>query len=399
MPSRAAETGRPEPADVFRAHGHRLDGLSAERRRVVAAITSCRTAALGGHVRECDRGCGYAEISYNSCRDRHCPKCGGLERVRWQEARAEDLLPVPYFHLVFTVPDALHEVFLAVPRLAYGLLFQAVAATVKEIAARPKNLGAQTGITAVLHTWTQALLYHPHLHCIVPGGGLDPTGSRWVPAREGFFLSVRILSKVFRGKLLAAFEKAVASKKIAPCVGDGVEVSRLLRRAARKKWVVYCKRPFAGPKQVLAYLGRYTHRIAIGNERILAMDGDEVTFTYKDRADGDRRRSMTLPAEALLRRFLLHVLPHGFVRIRHYGLLANSVKKERIALCRKLLGAQALPPPATPREGWEELLLRLTGKDVTRCPNCRVGSLRETRQIEPETCALHPAQHSRAPPW
>src|SRR5206468_2242590 len=214
----------------------------------------------------------------------------------------------------------------------------------------------------VLHTWTQTLLYHPHLHCIVPGGGLDTSGQRWIPSRENFFLAVRILSTVFRAKLLAALHHAVASGKL-PADVRGIQVSKLLRHAARHKWVVYCKRPFAGPQQVLAYLGRYTHRIAISNERIVEMNGDQVTFTYKDRADGDRRKPMTLPAEAFLRRFLLHVLPHGFVRIRHYGLLANSVRQERIARCRELLGIVVDTTSPAPREGWEQLLLRLTGED------------------------------------
>ena len=397
MPTEATQRGHPELADVFRVHGPRLDGLSAQQRRVIAAITSCRTATLGGHVRECDRGCGYQEISYNSCRDRHCPKCQGLARVRWQEARAEDLLPVPYFHLVFTIPSSLHDVFLAHPRVAYGLLFEAVEKTVKEVAANPKNLGAQIGMTAVLHTWTQTLLYHPHLHCIVPGGGLDASGRCWIPTRENFFLAVRILSTVFRAKLLAALESAVASGKISPSVGSGVNVSGLLRQAARRKWVVYCKRPFAGPQQVLAYLGRYTHRIAISNERIVTISGDDVTFLYKDRADGDRRKAMTLPAEAFLRRFLLHVIPPGFVRIRHYGLLANSVRHARIALCRELLGVVAQTTPPAVREGWEQLLLRLTGEDVTRCPNCGAGHLHATRGIEPSPSLRRVVERAASP--
>ena len=302
--------------------------------------------------------------------------------MRWQEARAEDLLPVPYFHLVFTIPDSLHEIFLGHLRVAYDLLFAAVAETVAEVAGNPKNLGAEVGMTAVLHTWTQTLLYHPHLHCIVPGGGLGPSRLRWIPARENFFLAVRILSLVFRAKLLAALERAVACGKIPSSVGSGADVSRLLRRAARRKWVVFSKRPFAGPEQVLAYLGRYTHRIAISNERIVSLD-DGVTFLYRDRADGDRRKPLTLPAEAFLRRFLLHVLPRNFVRIRHYGLLANSVRRERIALCRKLLPARQEVAPRTPHETWEQLLLRLTRKDVTRCPHCGEGLLRTTLRIEP----------------
>ncbi len=396
MLAKMAARGHPELADVFRRHVERLDGLSANQRKVVAAITGCRTAALGGHVRECDRGCGYTEISYNSCRDRHCPKCQGLERVRWQEARAADLLPVPYFHLVFTIPDTLHEIFLAHPRVAYGLLFGAVAGALKDTAANPKNLGAQIGVTAVLHTWTQTLRYHPHVHCIVPGGGLDPSGPRWVAARENFFLAVRVLSTVFRAKLLAALEHAIASGKIKSPVHSGADAANLLRRAARKKWVVYCKRPFAGPQQVLAYLGRYTHRIAISNERIIATTGDEVTFSYKDRSDGDRRKLMTLPAEAFLRRFLLHVLPKGFVRIRHYGILANSIRKERVAQCRELLEVRAVDVSPAPAESWEEILLRLTGKDVTVCPQCG-GDLRVTRRIEGSAC-LRRAEYETHPP-
>ena len=381
--TRAAETGRPELADVFRTHGHRLDGLSEQQRKAAAAIMSCRTAALGGHLQECDDGCGYQEISYNSCRNRHCPKCQGLDRVRWQEARAGDLLPVPYFHLVFTVPSSLQDVFLANPQVAYGLLFAAVAGTVKEVAANPENLGADIGMTTVLHTWTQTLLFHPHVHCVVPGGGLDPTGRRWIPARKDFVLAVRILSTVFRAKLLGALRSAVDSGEIESPAGDGADFVKLLRRAARRKWVVYCKRPFAGPEQVLAYLGRYTHRIAMGNERIVSTDGDEVTFAYKDRADGNRRKLMTLPAETFLRRFLLHVLPRRFVRIRHYGFLANSVRRDRMALCRRLLGVPAEPRETVSRETWKQLLLRVTGRDVTRCPRCGKGHLHSVRRIEP----------------
>jgi len=381
MPTGVAERSHPELADVFRTHGQELDDLNAQQRQVASSIMSCRTATLGGHVRECDRGCGFREISYNSCRDRHCPKCQGLERVRWQEARAEDLLPVPYFHLVFTIPSALHDIFIVHPRVAHGLLFSAVAETLKEVAANPKNLGAEIGMTAVLHTWTQTLLYHPHIHCIVPGGGVDPTGHRWISAKENFFLAVRILSTVFRAKLLAGLRSAVACGQIKSSPGSGNDVSRLLCRAARRKWVVYSKRPFAGPKQVLAYLSRYTHRIAIGNERIKSMHGEQVAFSYKDRADGDRKKLMTIPAKAFLRRFLLHVLPKGFVRIRHYGLLANSLRRNRIALCRKLLGVLEEVVPQVSRESWEELLLRLTGKDVTSCPRCG-GRLHVTRLVK-----------------
>lgn len=397
MPVRAARQGHPELADIFRTHGNQLHGLTEQQRRVQAAIVSCRTAALGGHVRECDRGCGFQEISYNSCRDRHCPKCQGLERVRWQEARAEDLLPVPYFHLVFTVPACLHDIFLAHPKVAYGLLFTTVAATVKEVAANPKNLGAQIGMTAVLHTWTQRLLFHPHVHLIVPGGGLDLAESRWIGAGKNFFLPVKILSTVFRGKLLDALQKALASGKIEPSLQNGVQVKTLLCQAARPKWVVYAKPPFAGPNQVLTYLGRYTHRIAISNDRIVSMQDDRVTFTYRDRADANRKKSMTLPAVTFLRRFLLHVLPPGFVRIRHYGFLANSVRRKKGALCRRLLNVPVEPASPARTETWEELLLRVTGKDVTRCPQCKEGHLCTTQQIRPVR-SLFPSRHPRHPP-
>jgi len=399
--TKVTETDHPELADIFRSHGHRLNGLSQQQRKVIAAIENCRTAALGGHVRECDHGCGYQEISYNSCRNRHCPKCQGLEGVRWQEARALDILPVPYFHLVFTIPSSLHDIFLRNQRVAYGLLFTAVADTVKEVALNPENLGAEIGMTTILHTWTQELLYHPHIHCIVPGGGLEPTHRRWIAAREDFFLAVRILSTTFRGKLLHALENVVKSKssKIKLPTEDGrrADFLKLLRRAAKKKWVVYCKRPFAGPEQALAYLGRYTHRIAIGNERIVSMDGEDVTFAYKDRADGDRRKLMTLPAEAFLRRFLLHVLPPGFVRIRHYGFLANCVHRKRIALCRELLGVPKSPTKSVPNETWEQLLLRVTGNDVTLCPRCKKGRLRVTCRVEPGG-AIHPIEERGASP-
>lgn len=396
MAARAARQGRPELADIFRTHGEELHGLSNQQRRVAAAILTCRTAALGGHVRECDRGCGYQEISYNSCRDRHCPKCQGLERVRWQEARANDLLPVPYFHLVFTIPSCLHEIFLAHQQVAYRLLFTAVAETVKDVAKNPKNLGASVGMTAVLHTWTQRLLYHPHIHLIVPGGGIDPTASQWVAAHRKFFLPVGILSTVFRAKLLSALEKAVASGTIEMSETTHTPVATL-RRAARPRWVVYAKPPFAGPQQVLAYLGRYTHRIAISNERIVSFKDGKVTFHYRDRADENRRKSMTLPAIDFLRRFLLHVLPPGFVRIRHYGFLANSVRQKRIALCRRFLHAPAPERSSRLTESWQDLLLRVTGKDVTHCPQCNAGSLCTIRQILP-TSPPPPIRCRASPP-
>ena len=374
MSTPSARAGRWELADVVRAHAHELDSLSLEQRRVLHAIAECRTAALGGHRRQCE-ACGHEELSYNSCRDRHCPKCQGLDEARWVEAQQRDLLPVQYFHIVFTVPTELHALFLTAPSVTYQLLFTAAAKTLEAVARR--RLGAKIGFTAVLHTWTQLLLYHPHIHCIVPGGGLDADHTRWLPARRDFFLPVRVLAHVFRGKLLGLLEKAVTRGKIR--AGPDEDFRHQLRQAARKHWVVYSKPPFAGAEQVLAYLGRYAYRIALSNDRLVALQDGHVTFRWKDRAHGNVPRLATLDAPTFLRRFLLHVLPHRFVRIRHYGFLANAVRPHQLPRVRQLLvpaaGALASNAPRAP-EPWEALLLRLTGKDVTRCPHCGDGHMR-----------------------
>jgi hypothetical protein len=393
--TQAARAGRVELADIVRAHADHLDGLSPEQRRVLGAIAQCRTVTLGGHRRQCE-ACGHEEISYNSCRDRHCPKCQGLEEARWVEAQEQELLPVQYFHIVFTVPTELHPLFLTAPAVAYRLLFAAAAKTLEEVAHR--RLRAQIGFTAVLHTWTQLLLYHPHIHCIVPGGGLDPEEPRWVPARRDFFLPVRVLSEVFRGKLLGLLEKALDREKIRG--GPDEDPRRLLKRAARKKWVVYSKPPFAGAAQVLAYLGRYAYRIALSNDRLVSMQEGRVTFRWKDRAHGNAPRLATLAAEVFLRRFLLHVLPRRFVRIRHYGFLANSVRQDTLPTARRLLG---LPAAATesqaPKEpeSWEALLLRLTGKDVTRCPQCGVGRLLVVEELPALSVVWDLTHRARSP--
>jgi Putative transposase/Transposase zinc-binding domain len=357
-----------EFADIVRAHAGQLTGLSVTQQQVLRAIADCRTAVLGGHRRECPQ-CGHQEIAYNSCRNRHCPKCQGLEAARWIDAQQPDLLPVPYFHVVFTVPAELHALFLAAPRVTYPLLFAAVAETLAQVALR--RLGAKIAVTAVLHTWPQLLLFHPHLHCIVPGGGLDPGHTRWIAARADFFLPVRVLAEVFRGKLLAALEKAIDRAEIPRQRDDDPHAP--LKRAATQRWVVYCKPPFGGPEQVLAYLAHYTHRIALANDRLLSLHEGQVTFRWKDRAHGNASRVATVEAEAFLRRFLLHVLPDRFVRIRHYGWLANCARQRLLPTVRAVLGLSAplacTPPPVEP-ETWEATLLRLTGKDVTRCPCC-----------------------------
>jgi len=334
-----------EVADVIRRFGAALQRkapVSPARRRVMRALLSCRTAKLGGHVDSCD-ACGYQRISYNSCRNRHCPKCQGSRQAQWLEDRADDLLPVEYFHVVFTMPDAIAGIALQNKRLVYGILFHAAAATLRTIAADKKHLGAEIGFVSVLHTWSQDLRHHPHVHCVVPGGGLDADG-RWVACRPGFFLPVRVLAAMFRGKfvaqLRAAFERGeLRFQGVLRHLADPAAFGQCLDQAMATPWVVYSKPPFGGPLQVLKYLARYTHRVAIGNRRILDITDDGVKFRWRDRAHGNRARTMVLAGVEFLRRFLLHVLPRGFPRIRHYGLLGNRARAAKLAACRLQLGA------------------------------------------------------------
>jgi hypothetical protein len=336
-----------EVADVFREYGAQYlaefgDSLFSDQRRVFSDIVRCRTAALGGHLEGCDR-CGHQRISYNSCRNRHCPKCQAAARAEWTDAQAKDLLPVPYFHVVFTLPEVLAPVALQNKRVVYDVLFRAVAETLKEIAADPKHLGAAIGFLAVLHTWGQNLIHHPHLHCVVPAGGISPDGQRWVSCKEGFFLPVRVLSRVFRGKFIDFLKRAFRQEQLdfygkLECYAEPARFQQLIDTAVRHEWVVYAKRPFGGPEQVLKYLARYTHRVAISNSRLVAMDAGKVTFRWKDYADGNREKTMTLDAYEFIRRFLMHVVPSGFMRIRHYGFLGNRHRQAKLALCRRLLG-------------------------------------------------------------
>jgi hypothetical protein len=372
-----------EVADVVRAYDEAYRAkypLSRGERRTLSAITQCRTAALGGHLYECDH-CGARHPRYNSCRNRHCPKCQGLDRAEWLEARLEDLLPIPYFHLVFTVPDRLHGLFLANREALYTLLFASAAQTLQELAADPKHLGAEIGFLSVLHTWSQTLTFHPHLHSIVTGGGLALDRRRWIAGRCGFLFPVRVLSRLFRGKFLAGLARLRHMGKLrlpreATELQDPILWNAWLCELYRKLWVVYAKPPFAGPQQVLTYLARYTHRIAISNARLVALEDDHLLLRYKNRSEDERWRLMRLPALEFLRRFLLHVLPDRFVRLRYYGLLAHRYRRKNLARCRELLGAPAAPPIPAPRaETWSDRLLRLTGFDVTLCPVCRQGRL------------------------
>jgi hypothetical protein len=370
-----------ELADIVRAHGaayRQTHALSRAQRRALRAIETCRTAALGGHRETCDT-CGAVQISYNSCRNRHCPKCQTLAKERWLDARRAELLPVEYFHLVFTLLHALNPLAQGNPRVIYTLLFHAVAATLSTFARDPRHLGGDLGATAILHTWGQNLSQHLHLHCVVTGGALALDGSRWIPAPPGFLFPVRALAQVFRGKFLDALRRAYAAAELvfagslAPLAEPGA-FTAWLAQLREPEWVVYAKRPFAGPEQVLEYLGRYTHRVALSNDRILSLDDGRVRFRWKDYADGDRVKVMELDAQEFLRRFLLHVVPDGFVRIRHFGLLANRTRKAKLARCRQLL-AQPSAPADRPVESVQTLMLRLTGLDIERCAVCHRGRL------------------------
>ena len=379
-----------EVADIFRTFGAAYlaqygDQTSREQRRAMRAIEVCRTAELGGHVDECDH-CGQVRISYNSCRNRHCPKCQTLDKERWLEARAEDLLPIPYFHVVFTLPQELGGLALRNPQVVYSLLFKAASETLLELSRDPRYLGAQMGITALLHTWSQTLMHHPHLHCIVTGGGLSEEGQEWIEGRKAFFLPVKVLSRLFRGKLLSYLKKAhQADALIFPGTIAAWKDERFFQEQLtalyQKEWVVYCKPPLGRPEQVLGYLARYTHRVALTNDRILRVEEDQVTFRYRDSQDHNRIKEMTLDAVEFIRRFLRHVLPDRFVKIRHYGLLSNRKRKVSMQKSKELLGmAPSVAKAPRPRSTWQELLERLTGTDPMCCPHCGKGKM-VTRQF------------------
>jgi hypothetical protein len=361
-----------ELAEVVRRHGHRLgEDLGGEQRRILRAIVSCRTAALGGHVQTCDQ-CQFQRIAYNSCRNRHCPKCQAWACAQWMEERADDLLPVEYFHVVFTLPNTFNALALGNKRTVYGVLFDAVSQTLNEVAANPKHLGARIGFIGILHTWGQNLSLHPHIHCVVPGGGLSADGSRWIACKRGFFLPARVLSKVFRGKFIDLLKRARAAGKLVGTEDDR-DFTHLLNASVRHDWVVYAKPPFGGPEQVLKYLARYTHRIAISNRRLVSIDDRNVTFNYKDYAHGSRTRTLTLDGREFLRRFLLHAVPSGFMRIRHFGLFANRTRTQNLATCRRLLG---LPSDAPADAGPASPSPTLRGvADHACCPACGRGRL------------------------
>ena len=363
---------------MFRRHGdayrstHAIDRSAA---RVMGAITACRTAALGGHVERCDAAaCGFTRISYNSCRNRHCTKCQSNAARDWLAARAADLLPVEYFHVVFTLPAPIAAIAKQNKVIVYGLLFETAAETLKTIAADPRHLGAEIGMTMVLHTWGQTLTYHPHVHVIVPGGGLSPDGNTWITSRPGFFLPIKVLQRLYRRLFLAKLAAAHASGRLQffdalASLANARAFAHHLEPVRRSDWIIYAKKPFAGPEQVLRYLARYTHRIAISNRRIVALDARSVIFTWKDYRDGAKQKTMTLDAHEFIRRFLLHVLPDGFQRIRHYGFLANGHRKAKLAAIRRLLDA-AEPHAATTDGPAGEAVAAATDTTPPPCPCC-----------------------------
>jgi hypothetical protein len=375
----------PEVADVFRRYGDAYReqhgaSLSRAQRRVMTAIELCRTAALGGHIEQCDQ-CGHQRISFNSCRNRHCPRCQSLARAQWLDDRRAELLDTQYFHVVFTLPEEIAAIAYQNKASVYGILFRAAAETLQTIAADPKHLGAEIGFFAVLHTWGQNLLHHPHLHCVVAGGGLSPDSNRWISCRPGFFLPVRVLSHLFRRLFLEYLQKAFDAGELQffstlEPLRERRAFLRYLVPVRQAQWVVHAKPPFAGPEQVLEYVGRYTHRVAISNNRLLDIEDGTVRFRWKDHRDRDRQKVMTVSADEFIRRFLLHVLPAGFHRIRYYGFLGNRHRGQKLARCRELLG---MPIPEALEDQLEQDYRdhheELTGVSLKQCPACRHGRM------------------------
>jgi len=403
-PAHPAPVARPalEVADIVRACGEAYRAnhrLSFQQERVLRSIAACRTAALGGHVTRCDR-CGTRVISYRSCRNRHCPKCQTLAKQRWLERECADLLDIDYWHLVFTLPHELNALAQGNPRVIYRLLFRAASQTLLEFGRNPRWLGGELGITMVLHTWGQRLDQHIHVHCVITGGVLSPDGKRWIAAKPGFLFPVQALSAVFRGKYIEALAQAYQDGELrfagstAP-LADHRTFRGFLVSLNNHDWVVYAKPPFAGAEQVLAYLGRYTHRVAIANHRLVSFDNGEVRFLWRDYARGNKTRIMALSAEEFLRRFLLHTLPSGFVRTRHYGILGNRCRHQKLARCRTLLD-QPAPEPREP-ESLEDMMLRLTGIDIQRCPACQQGRMGVIASLSPAPI-LPPIPKATGPP-
>jgi hypothetical protein len=375
-----------EVNDIFRLYGNRfLEKYGSQtvpgQTKAIRNITNCRTAALGGHVDTCNT-CGGIRISYNSCRDRHCPKCQSLPAGKWVLERSEETLPVHYFHLVFTVPNELNPLIYQTRQISYDILFKAASETLIELARDKKHLGAKIGIMGILHTWGQNILYHPHLHFLVTGGGLSPDGTRWISSPKNFLFPVKVMSRLFRGKFLALLEE------------NGLEIDSGIKQKLRKKeWVVYCKPPINDSRNVIRYFGHYTHRVAISNSRIVKLEKDRVYFSWKDYRKNSRVKAMNLDALEFMRRFLLHLLPHDFVKIRYYGLYGNRDRKKIIAHCQSLLGSSIKPVREKIKRTWQQLLLELKGFDVSLCPFCGKGRMQRREILFPLHNASPPGLH------
>lgn len=378
---------KPEVADIFHRYGEgfeKYNSLSYEQKKAMHHIEVCRTAKLGGHVEQCDQ-CGFDRISYNSCRDRHCPKCQTLTKEQWLNDRKSELLPCGYFHLVFTLPHDLNPIVLCNKKTTLQILFTAVSETLQAFAKDPQwRLEGQLGFISVLHTWSQTLIDHFHLHCLIPAGALSFAKDGWTPARDSFLFRIDSLAKEFRKRYLHIFKTAYRKEKLI-FPGNTAEFRKkqtfeqLIKHLSKVQWIAYAKAPFAGPEQVLEYLGRYTHRVAISNNRIVSIDNGKVTFTYRDR-EQNQTREMTINADEFIRRFLLHILPRGFMKIRYFGFLAHKNKKEAILILRKFIGQKAKLPEKT-KETIQEMMLRLTCMDITCCPKCRKGKMITIRKL------------------
>lgn len=382
-------------ADIFRFYGssyREANSLPLYKLKAMSAIESCRTSVLGGHIDECDL-CGHQRNSYNSCRNRHCPKCQSLAKEKWLTARMAYLLPIPYFHVVFTIPKSLNRLTLVNQKVVYGILFRSAKETLLELGKDPKHLGGDIGFIAVLHTWGQTLIDHPHLHCIVTGGGLSEDGKKWLSPKKAikkdFFIHVNIISDLFKKKFLAYFKEAYLLDTLKfvgeiTSLGTKCEFTKLIKELYKKKWNTYCKEPFGGPEHVLKYLGGYTHRVAISNNRIIKLENDKVTFRWRDYNDNNKNKTMSLDAFEFIRRFLLHILPSGFVKIRYYGILSSRNRKTKLKKCKDILGVTVNKEITTSQpESWEDLLFKLNGIDPRICPRCKKGHMVLKEVIQP----------------
>ncbi|MFC1563263.1 IS91 family transposase, partial [candidate division KSB1 bacterium] len=375
-----------ELGDIFRKYGRsyrEANMLLLYKLKSMSAIEQCRTSALGGHADECD-SCGHIRISYNSCRNRHCPKCQSFAKEEWIENRKKELLPITYFHIVFTIPDSLNRITLVNQKVIYDILLKSAKETLIELGKDPKHLGAEIGIIAILHTWGQNLMDHPHVHCIVTGGGLSKDGKEWLKPKKAkkkdFFIHVNIISDLFKKKFLAYLKKAYSNDELKlvgeiATLGNKENFQELIDELYDEKWITYCKKSFGGPEHIIEYFGRYTHRVAISNNRIIKIENGKVSFLWRDYRDGNKNKIMVLDVFEFIRRFLLHILPNGFFKIRYYGILSSRYKNEKLEKCREILDFDFNDLNIFEAESWKDLYFKLTGNDLRICPVCKKGNM------------------------